>query len=281
VPGKDETGRPEGNTETMGDSAGSQKTDLTIYLTSYNEEKMIEGAMSRVVEALQGTGLRYEVIVIDDCSRDDSVNVVRHYIDKNGLQDRFRLVVNTENMGIGVNYYRAAAMGSGEYFIVLFGDNPVPLDAMKAVFALIGQADVIIPHYNTRLFNMKDNWDHRVFIRRLISVLYTPLVQLLSGHRIAYFNGFCLHRRANVLKHRVEAFGLGYQAEMLTAILDEPGITYREVKVHNYDRAYGLGSAFRPRNVFSVMGSLWRIVWRRGRRRGAVPGSRPGKESPA
>ncbi|MEK9136752.1 MAG: glycosyltransferase family 2 protein [Bacteroidota bacterium] len=239
------------------------KLDLTIYLTSYNEEKMIEGAISRIVEALQGTGIGYEVIVMDDCSRDDSVNVVRHCIDKYQLGDRVRLVVNETNQGIGVNYYRAAEMGRGEYFIVLFGDNPVPLEAMKTVFALIGQADIIIPHYNTRLFNMTDNCDHRVFIRRMISVLYTPLIRILSGHRVAYFNGFCLHRRALVLKHRVNAFGLGYQAEMLTKILDETGITYREVKVHNYDRAYGLGTAFRPRNVLSVAGSLWRIFWRR------------------
>jgi len=243
-----------------------RQMDLTIYLTSFNEEKMIEGAMSRILEALQGTGIQYEVIVIDDYSRDDSVNVVRHFIEQHQLKDRFRLLANEFNRGIGVNYCRAAEMGRGEYFIVLFGDNPVPLEAMKAVFALIGQADIIVPHYNTRLFNVKDNWDHRVFVRRLISVLYTPLISMLSGHHLAYYNGFCLHRRANVLKHRVNAFGLGYQAEMLTKILDEPGVTYREVKVHNYDRQYGLGSAFRPRNVLSVMGSLWRIVWRRFRR---------------
>ena len=227
---------------------------------------MIEGAMSRIREALDGTGIDYEVIIIDDCSRDNSVEVIRNYITRNKLENSFKLIANEKNMGIGVNYYRAAEMGTGEYFIVLFGDNPVPLEAMKAVFDLIGKADIIIPHYNTRLFNKKDNWDHRVFIRRFISIFYTWLVVVLSGHKLSYFNGFCMHRRNNVLKHRVNAFGLGYQAEMLTSILDEPGITYLEVKVHNYDRQYGLSTAFSPKNVLSVMGSLWRIFWRRVKR---------------
>lgn len=247
-------------------SGEGNKKDLTIYLTSYNEARMIEGAMSRIVESLDGTGVNYEVIIIDDCSRDDSVDVIKKYIENNKLEDRFRLIINEKNLGIGVNYYRAAEIGTGEYFIVLFGDNPVPAEAMKAVFELIGKADIISPHYNTRLFNTKDNWDHRVFIRRLISIVYTWIIVFLSGHRLTYFNGFCMHRRKNVLKHRVNAFGLGYQAEMLTSILDEPGITCIEVKVHNFDRQYGLGTAFAPRNVFSVLGSLWRVFMRRIKR---------------
>jgi len=246
--------------------ARGRSVDLTVYLTSYDEEKTIEGAMSRIAQVLSGYGYNYEVIIVDDCSSDRSVAVISDYIASHGLADRFRLVVNEKNEGIGVNYYRAAEMGQGEYFIVLFGDNPIPVESMKAVFDRLGESDMVIPHYNTRVFNMKENWDHRTLSRRLISVTYTRIIQWISGHHLAYFNGFVLHRRKNVLKHRVATFGLGYQAEMMTKILDDPGVSYVAVKVHNHDRLYGMSTAFSPRNVLSVMGSVWRIFLRRVKR---------------
>lgn len=238
----------------------ADKIMLTIYVPCYNEEKLIERTLDTIREATAQFGFRYEVLVYNDASKDRTGEVVGAYIQRHGLQESFYLINNEKNAGIGVNYYRAAERGRGEYFIVVFGDNAEPVESLRRVFNLIGKADVIIPYFDTRLFDLRFNGDNRNFIRRFISIVFAWIVRAISGHNIKYFNGFVIHRRANVLKHRRDTYGLGYQAELLCCVLSEPDTSFLEVKVFNYDRVEGMPTAFKPRNVVSVLGSLWRIL---------------------
>jgi len=46
--------------------------DLTIFVSCYNEEAFIEGTLKTIAEAMRAIGKTYEIIVIDDCSKDGS-----------------------------------------------------------------------------------------------------------------------------------------------------------------------------------------------------------------
>jgi glycosyltransferase involved in cell wall biosynthesis len=201
----------------------------------------------------------YEVLIFDDCSRDNSVAVVNDFLDQNRLRDRFYLITNQTNVGIGVNYFKAAERGRGKYFFIVHGDNAIDEDSLISIMALLGKADVIVPYYNTTLFSNRMNFDHRAFSRRITSIVFVKLVQLLSGHNLRYFNGLVLHKRENVLKYRTDAFGFGYQAELLCRLLNDPHTSFLEIRMHNWDRSSGESTAFRMKNVLSVLGSLGRI----------------------
>lgn len=242
--------------------------DLTIFVPCYNEALLIERTLDTIREAADGFPFRYEVLIYDDASKDRTSEVVQAYIAKQRLStDQFVLIRNEKNAGIGINYFRAAERGRGEYFIVLFGDNSEPASSIRKMFDLLGKADVIIPFIDSRVFNTRFNSDHRGMLRRICSINFARLVRLFSGHRIRYFNGFVLHRRANVLKHRISTYGLGYQAELLCRVLNDPEVTYLEVRVPCDSRTDGSSTAFKPRNVVSVAGSLCRILMYRLRSR--------------
>jgi len=234
--------------------------DLTVFVPAYNEERLIEKTLKTILEATSKFDFSYEVLIYDDASKDRTAEVTQQFIDEHELGGQYMLVSNEKNAGIGVNYFRAAERGRGEYFIVLFGDNAEPVESMRRVFNLIGKADVIIPYFDTRLFDVRFNGDNRSIFRRGTSILFAWIVRLLSGQTIHYFNGFVIHKRVNVLKHRVETYGLGYQAELLCRILAQPGVSFLEVKVFNYDRVEGMPTAFKPKNVVSVIMSLGRIL---------------------
>jgi glycosyltransferase involved in cell wall biosynthesis len=255
------------------EQAGTQpeRLDLTVFVPAYNEEKLIVKTLNTIREAMADFDFSYEVLIYNDASTDQTAAVTQKYIEENGLQGQFILVDIEKNSGIGINYYRAAERGRGDYFIVLFGDNAEPAESMRRVFNLIGKADVIIPYFDTRLFDLRFNGDNRSFIRRLISITFAWIVRLISGHNVKYFNGFVIHRRKNVLKYRGNTYGLGYQAELLCQVLSEPDVSFLEVKVFNYDRVEGMPTAFKPRNVVSVIGSLFRILRRRRFRRPPKP----------
>lgn len=232
--------------------------DLTVFISCYNEAGEIGATLDLVRAVLADLGYRYEVLVYDDCSRDHSVETVRDYIAANHLEGVVQVVTNERNLGIGVNYFRAAERGRGRYFYKLNGGNAHPAASVHKVLALLGRADMVIPYFRTRLFNSRYNCDNRAFSRRLLCLAFAGMVRLLSGTEVKYYNGGVLHLRENVLANRVAASGFGYQAELICRILRNPAIDYLEVRQDNLDRG-GTTTAFRPRNVLSVLGSLWRI----------------------
>ena len=54
--------------------------DLTVTVTCYNEEAFIADTLATVDQAARSAGLNYEIIVIDDVSRDRSVSRIRDYL---------------------------------------------------------------------------------------------------------------------------------------------------------------------------------------------------------
>jgi hypothetical protein len=116
----------------------------------------------------------------------------------------------------------------------------------------LGEADVIIPVYR--------NVEGRNAFRHLLSVVYTFLVNLLSGYSIKYYNGFAAYRRWLVMRYAVESSGFGFQAELITRLLGE-GATYKQIELPA--TAQPGSKALRLRNFVSVAYSLFRILARR------------------
>lgn len=86
-----------------------------------------------------------EVIVSDDCSTDDSVNVVKKIADT-----RIRLVTNESNLGYGRNLQRAAALARGEIIFLFAQDDvllPGALQRTIRAFETTEVGVVIRPYY--------------------------------------------------------------------------------------------------------------------------------------
>src|ERR1700726_1801856 len=64
-------------------SASGQQAplDLTVFISCYNEQEFIVKTIETVRDALNEIGaLSYEIIVVDDCSKDDSSEAVKNHI---------------------------------------------------------------------------------------------------------------------------------------------------------------------------------------------------------
>lgn len=233
----------------------SDAVDVSFFVPCYNEEDNVLGAIATIVEVTRVLDLSYEILVFDDCSKDATVEVVRTY-QRQHPNVPVRLFVNAVNRGVARNFVEGAFHGRGRYYRLVCGDDVEPVESLKAVFERAGQADIVIP-YHTNVIG-------RPLYRRLISRLYTHLVNLASGRRLNYYNGLPLYLRRDVMRFHVEATGLGYQAEFLLRLLQE-GRSYVEVPLVASDR--GDSTALNLRNFVSVGYSIFKITAKRLRSR--------------
>ena len=88
---------------------------ISIVTTVYNIEKYIERCMESL---LAQTYKDIEIIVVDDCGKDSSMEIVSRYND-----DRIKIVRHSENMGAGWARRHGIEAATGEYVITIDGDD--------------------------------------------------------------------------------------------------------------------------------------------------------------
>ncbi len=232
--------------------------DITLFISSYNEEDFIVDTVENAIGALREAGRTYEIIVVDDVSRDKSAQRVREYIEKHP-DCQVTLQVNETNRGLANNYVDTAFLGKGKYYRLCCGDNSEPREVLLGVFRHIGEADIIIP------VQKQEEVDGKTPLRKNLSKTFTYLVNLLSGYKIGYYNGCAVHLRYNVLRWHPSSYGFGFQADIITRLLDE-GASYKQIPSCSTDRKGSASSALTVRNTLSVCHTLLEIGIRRLRR---------------
>lgn len=229
--------------------------DISFFVPCYNEEGNIVPTLENIIEATKETRVSYEILLVDDKSRDNTVRVVQDFIGANP-EIPITLVENKNNMGLGRNYVEGAYISKGKYYMLVNGDTAEPKESIVTILKELHRADMIVPYFGKQ--------DTRKIGRRVLSKVFTALVNLLSGQSLRYYNGPVAHLKLNVMRWHADTDGFGYQAEIVNRLLIE-GVSYIEVQVPNIDRGSGVTSAFSTQNFLAVGHSLFQILLRRVR----------------
>lgn len=231
--------------------------DVTLMVPCLNEEKHISPTLDNIFDAMCELPYTYEVLVVDDGSTDHTSEVVETYAAAHP-ELPIRLVRNSRNRGLARTYVDAAFVARGTYYRQVCGDNVEPKDVLLASLGPLGKADMIIPYRPTT--------PGKSAFREWLSHFYTSLVNVISGYQIRYYNGQATHLRYNVMRWGPYSFGFGFQAELITRLLDE-GATYVEVEVGgSHTEKAGKNSALNLKNFLSVTHTLLETGIRRIRK---------------
>jgi glycosyltransferase involved in cell wall biosynthesis len=232
-------------------------TFITLLITCYNEASFVIDTLESVIQGAESLGFSYDVVVIDDVSTDDSAARVQKYISEHPALP-IKLKVNRENRGYANNYIDGSFLGKGKYYRLFNGDFVGPKENVIEVLQHTGKADIIVTYKYQSLIGGKSRF------RKFVSWVFTKLVNLLSGYRLKYYNGLSTHLRYNVMRWHPISYGFGFQADILTILLDQ-GASYMQVHcAEDVDR--NPSTALNLRNVLSVCHTLLEILIRRVRR---------------
>jgi glycosyltransferase involved in cell wall biosynthesis len=230
---------------------------LTLFVPCLNEQERVVPTLRTIQGAMQKLGRSYEVLVVDDGSSDRTYEVVEEFRRTNPAMP-VSIHRNERNVGLSRSFVDTAFRGRGKYYRLVCGDNVEPQESMVKILGLMGKADVVVPYYPVL--------PGKSAVRRIISRVFTLLVDLASGYRLNYYNGCALYRRYHVMRWAPYNYGFGFQADLITRLLDE-GASYVEVPVSGFHLTKERGrSAITLRNFVSTGHTLFEILLRRIRR---------------
>lgn len=113
---------------------------VTICIPVYNGQKYLDDCIS---SAISQTFENTEILLIDDCSNDDSLQIIGKYLQ---LDKRIKLIKNDYNLGLVRNWNKCIDYAQGEYVKFLFQDDYMENDCVEKMLnvAVMNHASFVI-----------------------------------------------------------------------------------------------------------------------------------------
>ncbi len=235
---------PEGTGSGTGKSAppASRVSGLSLFYPMYNEEENIEEAAARALRVLPALADSFEVILVDDGSRDRTGEIA----DRLAAADpRIRVVHHPGNRGYGAALRSGIRAARHPWIFYTDGDNQFDLGEMPRFLALRDRCDLVIGYRSPR---------SDPFIRRVNAAVYNLAVGILMGVWVKDVD--CAYKlfRASIFDGmELVANGATIDLEIL-ARARRRGARIVELPVRHYPRLHGsqtganlkvIGRAFR------------------------------------
>lgn len=210
---------------------------LSIVVPCYNESRTIEELLDRVTKA-DSLGLKKEIIVIDDYSKDDTRKILDKYKNKKG----FKIVFHKKNTGKGGALKTGFAECTGD--IVLVQDADLEYDPNEYPILLepiiTSRADVV---YGSRFMGGRP---HRVlyYWHSVVNKMLTNFSNMLTNINLTDMETCYKVFRKDIIDEiypRLESQRFGIEPEITARLAKIKGIRFYEVGISYYGRTYSEG----------------------------------------
>ncbi|MFC4212092.1 glycosyltransferase [Pedobacter lithocola] len=142
---------------------GNNKPLVSIALCTFNGEKYIA---EQLVSILNQDYSNLEIVIIDDKSNDNTVNILKSFSDKN---QNIKLVLNETNIGFNNNFRKALDLCSAEYIAIADQDDVWVENKITRLMENIGD-NLLIYHDSAYINNLgeptnKSTLSHHRFVK--------------------------------------------------------------------------------------------------------------------
>ena len=177
---------------------------ISVCIPQYNRSKYLLA----VLESIRVQDYRdVEVVISDDCSTDDSLEVVPQYIAEveGTTHVRFNYIRQAKNLGYDGNLRAALNAGAGEYLFVLGNDDALPekdtLSKLARILERLDYPDVSFTNFH--LFDQPDEIERRA---KTTAVLGSGPEVALQTFRSFSFVGGLIIKRATFQQHNTDKY---------------------------------------------------------------------------
>ena len=209
--------------------------ELSVVIPVYNEEKRVSSALEGAISYLKSKRMSAEILVVDDGSKDKTVEVVQGFKRKCGAKISLKVIRQPVNRGKGAAVQTGALAAKGQVVLYMDADNATPLEEFENFRpALDRGAEVIL---GSRAVDRKKVKVHQPIYREAMGRVFNLLVQLLATPGLwdtqCGFKAFTQRAVKAIFPFQtIERFG--FDVELLY-IARKRGFKTEEIPIHWYD----------------------------------------------
>jgi glycosyltransferase involved in cell wall biosynthesis len=220
---------------------------LSVFFPAYNDAPSLPALLAKTFAVLESCVEDYEVIVVNDGSRDKTAEVLNQLQRRHN--PRLRVVTHPENRGYGGALRSGFAAATREFVFYTDGDGQYDIGELPRLLNLVGPATGLVNGYKLE----RHDPAHRVWIGQV----YNFCARLLFRVRIRDID--CDYRliRRSLLEDIQLTSTSGTICVELVRKLELSGCEVLEIGVRHYPRQYGESQFFRVR---SLAATFWQLV---------------------
>jgi len=222
--------RPETVESWIGQQAvTSSPIEVTVVVPAYNEERRLPPTLIDIIDYFDRKGMAYEVIVIDDGSRDGTAEVVRKF---ERVRQQVRLIQLPKNYGKGHAVRLGVLNSRGEKVLFADADGATPIQEFERLEkAISAGSDIAI---GSRALASTDTKVTTSIHRRALGRMFNTCVNFILLPSIADTQcGFKMFKRkaAMFLFKRQRADRFSFDVELLY-MAHKAGLAVKEVPIN-------------------------------------------------
>lgn len=224
--------------------------ELSLFFPCHNEAENLEALVADALAALPALASRYEVILVDDGSRDDTVGVAERLVQQHG--GAVRLVRHEVNRGYGGALRSGFAAARYDYLAYTDGDRQFRIaDLARLVESAEATGSPVVIGYRLQRADPP--------LRLIYATLYRVANRIWFGLRVRDVDCAAKLFRRDVLRNiNVHSDGAFFSAELLIR-LRLSGVTAREVGVPHYPRTAGSPTGARLSVIARAVRDFWSL----------------------
>jgi glycosyltransferase involved in cell wall biosynthesis len=212
---------------------------LSIIIPAYNEAKTIHLILDKIKEVELLNQINKQIIIVNDCSTDDTEGSIKAYIEKN-QDSKIQYFKHEINQGKGAAIHTGIKEASGDFIVIQDADleyNPQEYNVLlKPV--LDGFADIV---YGSRFMGGKP---HRIlfFWHSIGNKFLTFLSNMLSNLNLTDMETCYKLFKSDMIKPiQFKENRFGFEPEVTARIAKIPNVRIYEVGISYYGRTYAEG----------------------------------------
>lgn len=204
-----------------------EKIEFSFVLPAYNEQENIEEAIKQANTFLKKRFDIYEIIVVDDGSKDDTRNIVKKIASSN----RFvKVISHDKNKGYGATVWNGLRQSKGELIFFTDSDLQFDINELDVFIKEIKKSDVVIGYRRRRSEGLPRAFNAMLW--RMVAFAF------LSIKYKDIDCAFKLFRKNVIASINVGSEGATFSAELLYK-LKKSGFRIVEKPVRHFKRKFG------------------------------------------
>jgi glycosyltransferase involved in cell wall biosynthesis len=235
---------------------------LSIIIPAYNEERTIHLILDKVKQVELIGGLQKELIITNDCSKDDTEGAVRRYMEANPALN-IRYLKHEVNQGKGAALHTGIKHASGKYTVIQDADleyDPAEYNILIKPI-LDGYADVV---FGSRFMGGKP---HRIlfFWHSIGNKMLTFVSNMFTNLNLTDMETCYKMFRSDMLKSlTLQEKRFGFEPEVTAKISRIPNVRIYEVGISYYGRTYAEGKKIGMKDAFRAIYCILKYnIWAR------------------